>query len=408
MVIKTNGAAPAEQLATTGLMLLLWSVLSLTFFHVFVKPDIYDFYPRWYGARAMLQGRNPYDIDLREENVAGEDFEGYHEPAAYLHFLYPATITYILLPFWMLPFPVALSAWSGLQLLLLLLLPLLVFHLLRWPLKPPVVLLTLLLSALIYRYAVEAYLLGQFVIPVLACIVVAWWQTTENRAWPVALALIAATIRPEGILFSGVFLFALLLMRRFRTIAIWSGIMGGLFLLSVLQIGFWPEDFLNGIRFYRDVAVTSFPLDAVGDKRAQAVFVVGILIWGTWMLWQAQKLPDRERLAWQISVGIAVALLAMRQSKDYTYVYLLFPLWVTLSADRPYSINTLAVFILLIVPRFVLTLQPEHMSLFLAGQLLIPLGTAILLTYQWLRIRPGIKAGAWKPNLFDRGVRSYR
>lgn len=398
MGTNSSRTTRVERLTVAGLMLLLWLVLSVTFYHVYAKPDTYDFYPRWYGARAMLEGRDPYEVDLREENVEGKDIEEYHKFVDSHPFLYPATITYILLPFWLLPFPIALSTWAGLQLLLLLALPLLVLHLLGRPTKAPLVILTIVLSAIIFRYTVEAFLLGQFVIPVLACLIVAWWQTNENRPWLVALALVGATIRPEGILFAGGFLLILLLMRRYRTIVAWAALMGSLFLLSVLQIGFWPGDFLDSIRYYRDVKVTSFPLDALGDERAIAVFIVGVLAWGIWMVWQVRKLPEQVRLGWQLSIGFVVAILAMRQSKDYTYVYLLLPMWLALPMERPFSINTIAIFFLLIVPRFVLTFHPEHMSLFLSGQLLIPLGTAVVLTYRWIQIRPHISFGVPETN----------
>jgi hypothetical protein len=386
-----------DKVILVGLVFLLWGLLSFTYHAVFVSPDgNYDFYPRWYGSRAMLEGRNPYDIDMKTENVAGTDYEAYHLKHQELHFLYPATITYILLPFWGFPFPVAVSLWSGLQLLLLLTLPLVAFYLRGWTLKPLIVVLVVVFSALLYSYAVITFVLGHFVIFILGCLVIAWWQIDANHPWLAALALVGATIRPEGMIFVAAILLELLLTRRYKIIVIWAGLMAGVFLISVAQIGFWIGDFLHGIRFYRDtVTDTAFPLDVLGVRSLETLIMLGVVVWGVWLLWQLRVIPARERFPLRLSVFILVILLAVRQSKDYTYVYALLPMWVLLTTSRPYSWNTALVLVLLGMTRAIQTitstpLQPaddQPVAVLQVTQLVMLFSMLGLVTYHWVHDR---------------------
>ena len=109
-------------LRVVGSLLLLWLVLSLGSYFLVVAPrgQRLDLFPRWVGARAVLRGETPYSDEITwqiQEGMFGRRLEPGEDQQ---RFAYLATITWPLLPFWLLPFPWAASLWCGLQPLLLL------------------------------------------------------------------------------------------------------------------------------------------------------------------------------------------------------------------------------------------------------------------------------------------------
>jgi hypothetical protein len=111
------------------------------------------------------------------------------------------------------------------------------------------------LSALVWRTRNargQYYVLGQFVTFCFGLLLLAHWLVLRNRPALIALALVAATTRPEGAVFSSAMQFDLLPKRRFRPITIFVALMGGVFALSVAWIGWWIPDFLTAADGYRE------------------------------------------------------------------------------------------------------------------------------------------------------------
>lgn len=376
--------SPRQSVALILLFVVMWLLLAAATAMIVVplKGNLFDFYPRWYGARQMLQGENPYSMDINQRILEQMDYDQF---IPYKHnFLYPATITWILLPFWLVPFPVAISLWNGLQLLLLITLPLLVFMALDWHIRLPALALVVV-STIIYRHSMNGYLLGQFITFILGCIVVAWWQIGQNRPWAAALALIGATIRPEGALIAAAVLLDLVLTRRYKIVAIWTGIMGGLFALTVLQIGFWIPDFLDAVRGYRQCCTYLNPTGTIGVAALSKGVVVMTIVWGVWMLWQMRPLPDTMRLAWSLSVVILVYQLVLDQSKNYTLIYMLFPIWLIVWAGRDLWWNLPVMLLMLFSPWLYYYSISRMQGTFLSEELVNPLLVSGLLTYHWMR-----------------------
>ena len=76
----------------------LWFALAVGTYHtVFAQRGLTtDFYPRWVGAREMLRGANPYQVEISMPvPVEGSSQQIFVHPNC----RYPATLTYILLPF---------------------------------------------------------------------------------------------------------------------------------------------------------------------------------------------------------------------------------------------------------------------------------------------------------------------
>jgi len=188
-------------LSVVGFLLLFWLVLSLGSYYLVVAPgeQRFDLFPLWVGARAVIRGETPYSDEITWQ-IQEEMFGRRLEPGHQARFLYSATITWPLLPVWLLPFPWAVSLWSGLQLLLLLVLPLWVASILGWQLRASSLALLLIFSIVIFRYPINSYLIGQFIPFCLACLVAGWWGIVRGHWIAASLALVLAMVRPEVVM----------------------------------------------------------------------------------------------------------------------------------------------------------------------------------------------------------------
>ncbi|MBN1679847.1 MAG: hypothetical protein JW966_06115 [Anaerolineae bacterium] len=386
---KTTGSRTTlrQVLPAVIILLVLWIMLVGMSYAIWVtqQDKTFDFFPRWYGARKMLQGTNPYSVEVNKRTLELMDYAEY---IPFKHnFAYLATVTYILLPFWLLPWDVAISLWCGMNLLLLLILPFTVFMQLGWRIKPWLLAVLTFFSSFLFRHSMHAYLFGQFLLFILACLIIAWWGISTNRSWVLVLALLGSTVRHEGALITAVVLLYLFLTQRYRIVFIWTAIMGSLFVLSLLQIGFWIPDFLDNMRGYRECCLYTYPPDTLGYAPLSPLFVIGVLGWGAWMLWQMRRLPDVTRVPWGLSVVIIVYLLVMTQSKDYTLVYGLLPAWMVVWASRGRWWSTLAILAILFSPWVYDSAGATLPKGNPLEQLLTPLFLGALLTVHWLEWR---------------------
>lgn len=373
-----------KYLSAIALLVLLWGSLTLfTYFRLMpYRSNNFDFFPRWVGVQEMFQGQNPYDLVLTPEYLTQNGYSVFKSQ----RFLYFATIAWILLPFWLLPMKLAGSLWSALQLLLVLLLPLRLFTLLGWKVKPLILALIVLASSVGYVPSMTAFVFGQFIAFILACLVIAWWQLVDGRPWLAALALIGATIRPEGCLVVAVVLLDQLLHRQFKVIAIWLAVMAGIFAVTVVQIGFWVPDFLSGVFFYAGEGIPSYPPNWLGAEVLVWLFVPSVLAWGGYMLLQIQTLPVRTRLPWLLSIMLLVVLLVLPQTHNYTLVYALFPIWFVIWLGRHHPLVLPLCLFLILFSWIVRRVHIEYLYSF--QQFWVPLSLIIILTFFWVRSNP--------------------
>ena len=389
MITKSNKAA--TYLAAGGL-LILWMLLSLASYRLLVVPRQrqFDFYPRWVGARAVLAGENPYSPQVDARIQQGIFGRRQASDEVVQEFVYSATITWLLLPFWILPFPLAVSLWCGLQLLLLLICPLLVMALLKWKLPPLSFFILLLFSVFLFRYPVNAYVLGQFIAWVLACTVIAWWgMANENPAVSI-LGMAGMLVRPEVVIAP---IGALLIhnwKEKGRTVLIgWAGVVVALWLLTRLWIGPWELDFLNEIDAYRGYSFISWLPVSLGNIWVGSLLTLCVLAWGAWMWWRLRSLPEGERLPWEIAVSVLVTLLVSPQPNTYTLTLALIPIWVGLWSSRGRPVDWLPFLVVLISPWGFYLLRDSLP--FALERHLIPFAVGVLLTLQWRRRLSGIQ-----------------
>ncbi|MBN1811546.1 MAG: hypothetical protein JXA14_06905 [Anaerolineae bacterium] len=377
-----------------ALMLSLWALLSVASYYLLAAPrqNRFDFYPRWVGARVVLARENPYSQEVTWRIQEGmfdrrlsveEDQQG---------FAYSATITWLLLPFWLLPFRLAISLWCGLQFLLLLLMLPGMTVILGWRLRPIPMAVLLIFSVLIYRYPVNAYLLGQFVAFSVVCVLCAWWAIVQDRPLLAVLGLLGAMVRPEVVLLPLLVLLAAAWKEGYRRVAFgWVGGMGLLWLMTRVWIGPWVASYLSGIRAYADYSFPRWPPMAAGPVWLAMLIACAVLAWGGWMWLQTRSLSTREQLPWRIATSALVALVCLPQTNNYTLILGLPAAWVVLWAGRRRWLDWLPVLAVLASPwMFHLTggILPVGLE-----QLLIPVTLGILLTWRWLSRRDWAKEG---------------
>ena len=330
----------------------------------------------------MLRGTDPYSLEITEEirqsGLSPKDW------ALSSIFLYPATITYLLLPFWLFPFEVSVSLWCGLQLLLVMAAPLVVFVQLGWHPKPLTFAGVTIFSSLIYRHPINVFVLGQFNVFVLAALITAWWGIHSRHGWTAAIALAAASVRPEGAILVGLISVDLLLRRRFEILGRLVAVIGVALVLSIAQIGFWLPEFVAGMLEHADLGFSRRPLSLLGSNAVILASTGILLVWVLWLIRQMWGLGERDRIPWSLSVAILCVLVALPQTNSYTLVYALLPMWLILREAEGRGWLSAEVFLLMAVPwLFFLAHQrwgwPSELE-----QLVLPLLVGGLLTYAWL------------------------
>jgi len=373
----------ANLLRVVGFLLLLWLVLSLASYFLVIAPQgqRFDLFPRWVGARAVLRGETPYSDEITwqiQEGMFGRRLEPGEDQQ---RFAYSATITWALLPFWLLPFPWAAGLWCGLQLLLLLVLPIWVASILGWQMRATSLILLLIFSIVIFRYPINAYLIGQFIPFCLACLVAGWWGIARGHWIAASLALVLAMVRPEVVMIPLLAMLAVAWENGDRRIIFaWLTGMLSLWFLTRAWMGPWESDYIRGILAYQAYSSPIWPPGLLKQTWLALLIVIVVVAWSAWMWRESRSLDSAERLGWLISVAALTSLILLPQTGNYTLILALVPAWVILWASRrryAYWIPVLAVLASPWMFRFAdgIPSTLEH--------LLIPVFLAILLALQW-------------------------
>lgn len=377
-MVQTQKTFPLWAIAI--ILCILWLIFSLlTFFYIVIpNGNRFDFYPRWVGARAVLEHANPYRSQVTEQIQIGMFGETQPQTFDQHRFAYTAPIAWLLLPFWVIPFPIATSVWSGLAFLLLLVLPIIVMNILGWRAPPLALAILLLFTILIYRYPINAYLLGQFIPFLLGCLITAWWGLSRGK-WLITLfALILATVRPEIIIFPLSALLVLSWQRGWRRIVIlWGLVMGFLWALTTLWIGPWELDFYNGIRAYQTYAAPIWPPQLLNNGPLAFLLVIGILVWCGWMWYQVRDVRMRERVGWVLAATTLTSLMILPQTGNYTLVMALIAVLMILWSYRGQYLYWIPVLVVLSSPWFFF----DNFTLW--ERLAIPFALIVLLSHSW-------------------------
>jgi hypothetical protein len=340
MTDKNPSQSARRLLIVAMFMAILWLILAALTYSLVVIPRLnaFDFYPRWIGSRAALMGQNPYTDVVTwqiQEGEFGRRLESWEDQQrfAYFHF-----IIWILLPFWLFPFPLSISLWSGLQFLILLLLPILVASILGWHIKPIKFALLLIFSILVYRYPVIAYLLGQFSIWCLAALIVGWWGLSRERPFIAGIAFLMALIRPEITFLPllGLCFLAWKMKRRFLVFTFAGGVIA-IWIITRLRIGTWEKPFIEGIRAYQEYSAPIWPIGLSNNIWVSFLLFIVVVGWEIWMWRSVRSLNIVERGGWVLALSTLVGVTIVPQTGNYSLVLCLMAVWMILWASDSWN-----------------------------------------------------------------------
>ncbi len=317
-------------------IVVVWLTLSAVTYWGLVRPrqHRFDFYPRWVGAQALLQGENPYSDAVTQRIQEGMFHTILPATEDQHRFLYTPFLALLLWPFWKMPFSLAMSLWGGLQLTFLFIAPLLWARILGWRLSPWQLAGLELLSVVVYRYPINGYVLGQFATWIFFMLLLALWRLKREDDWGLAAALLWALVKPEMALpLTALVLGMAWRQGRRRAVGLWFGGALALWGWSHWQLGFWEPAYLEGIRAYTHYARPVWPPELLGAPWEYAL-VVGMVGWmGVWgyRLWHER--PAHWE-AWLFAGAGVAFLLLWPQTGNYAAVLGLPALWMWLWARK--------------------------------------------------------------------------
>lgn len=336
----THNMGWRSALVFIGLFTFSVALLMFPSYQLLVKPrgQSFDLYSTWVGGRAVLSGQNPYGPEPTRLIQLGI-YKKLIPPPEYQHgFSLPAYITFVLLPFILLPFPCSVLLWISLQIPLFMLTLMIGLDVLDWSVGPFSLFLLAILTILGFRYPVIAYTVGQLTIFVLFCIVLSAWLYRHNHPRWAAVALAWATIRPD--LSLAAILSALVLVkdspRRNEFIATLLGTGVILVMLPTILVGFWPLTWLKTIRAYgHGNPFVTWPPGLLPSPWLIGVLVIGVTVWTAYYLLFTWQKPTPFSQGLLVSAVVLWGLIILPQTGSYTLTIALIPALILLRHARP-------------------------------------------------------------------------
>jgi hypothetical protein len=210
-----------------------------------------DFYPRWRGSRAfILEGRDPYSDEVTSEIQWGMYGRLAREDEDQVAFAYPLYVLLFVLPFALLPYPLAQACWiSGLVVATLAAL-ILTIRALHWQ-PPPVALLGLGLWVVLFYPSLRSIILGQFSIMILALIALAVWALHRGNPSLAGCSLALTTVKPQMVFLIVPFLLSSAWVRGYRRAVVsFFSTMAILIVVTSAVLPTWIPSFLSGLVSY--------------------------------------------------------------------------------------------------------------------------------------------------------------
>ena len=215
-------------------------------------PGGNDFYPRWRGTRALfLDGQDPYSAEVTlqiQMDMYGRPARDEEDQVA---FAYPLYVAFLVLPFALLPYPLAQASWLSALVLAALGTLIVILRTLDWNPRP-VVLIGLALWSVLFYPTARSIILGQISIVVLAAVALALWALERGHDALAGCLLALATVKPQMIFLIVPFLLLVSLRRgAYRTVAAFLFAMAVLALLSFIVLPTWIQSFVAGLGSYQ-------------------------------------------------------------------------------------------------------------------------------------------------------------
>lgn len=331
-----------EWILALALALFLFAAESIAVHEIYASRFLggNDFYPRWSGARALLlEGRDPYDPALTEENAAVLDPNDRRTNS--FSFAYPLHVIFLMWPLALLPYSWAYALWMvAVQWAAFLLLAVL----LKWvQWRPsPAAAAGLLLGVVAFYPISRSIILGQFTVHITLFVALALLAMQRGRDGWAGIFLASTSVKPQMVIFLAPWL--LLWAARRRRWRMHLGLLGAgaaYLAASLLIFPRWPLSFVEDLGRYSDTAGGRAPLailvSLIGPDAGAwlqplvAILLLAAMLWAWRRAWQAggddSAYPFQQALSWTIVVSLLVPF----QTGSTGQVLLAIPffLWLT-------------------------------------------------------------------------------
>jgi hypothetical protein len=399
--MSASGRALADTLRGTGgrfvvacAIVAVYCLLAYGIHAIFTAriPSGNDFYPRWQGTRALIvEGKDPYSEQVTLEIQNAMYGRPAREDEDQVAFAYPLYVSLLILPYSLLPYPLAQAFWISTLVLTLLATLLLILRTLGWVLPPPQ-LAGIALWAVLFYPSARSLVLGQLSIFVLALLALSLWAMQRGRPFLAGCALALSTIKPQMVFL--VVPFMLLSAprgKRHRTLGGFVAAMASLLAVTSIVLPTWIPSFLAGLTSYESYTsiyregrsplgvLLTYLFPSVADSILVPAISIGVLtaLVCVWIV--PLKRPD---IWWHaFTLTIILSLILPAQTGTTNQVLLLLPIVYLLarwSAGR--AMRLLLSLTLLVVPwaLFILTFfvrSGEHAIM----SIVLPLFTLVLL-----------------------------
>ncbi len=380
------------------LFLLLSGLETFVTYHALTRqaPGANDYYSRWYGARALLvEGRNPYGLDVTEEIQPVIEIDPSEVGRG--GFNYPLHVVFIFWPLVYLSYPLAQAIWMVTLQWFALGIVIAFFGWQKW--KPTIAeLVAVGLATLTFYIVVRSIFLGQFTLPVAFFLVACLWALGSKRDVMAGILLAATSIKPQMVLFTGIWLVIWAVgQRRWRFLI---GLFGSGFAMlagSMALFPAWPLAFYEDIGRYARFAGGRNPLALLlqmiwpgypqGVFTAVSTLIILAMLWAWWQSWRTKDDTPDHGLFWAIIVSTLVTF----QTGTTNQTLLLIPwfAWLTMAAQQRGKLPVFALFAICSIALWALFLttisgNEENPVLFLP----LPLLSVTMLLWQTWGGRP--------------------
>jgi glycosyl transferase family 87 len=306
------------------------------------RGNLSDLYPRWVGAKALLQqGRNPYGADVSREIQAGYygrplDPGRAEDPRDQQGFAYPVYVVFFLAPTIDLPFAIVQRYFFWTLLSLTCLSAVLWIRVLRWPLpfwsQAGIVLLTLGSVAVM-----QGVKLQQMSLLVAAFVAVAIILLILDQALAAGVLLALATIKPQLLL---LLLLSLIpwtyadLRRRYRWALSFLLTMAVLVGASEAYLPGWLPLFWRAVHDYQNYTGAMSVMDkAIGTPWSQILELIAFAA-SAGVCWRERRQPETSAaFAFMIALVLSATVLLIPTFAPYNQV-LLIPACLLLVKER--------------------------------------------------------------------------
>lgn len=225
--------------------------------------DHRDFYPRWAGARMVLEGsKELYSIEATEQiqnRLYGKTLPPDRDQQG---FAYPAIALPILIPFAFIPdVEIATALWVGISAILLLL-----SYALLTRAAGQKISFTLFIAMMLWSYPLLMLFQGQMTGLVLAALALGYWAFQESHDLAAGMSLAVGLVKPQLVILPVLLVLDYAIKERRGRVWIGAGLSFlTLFVISILLLGWWVDDWFAALVRYTEYAQTTWALAFLWD-----------------------------------------------------------------------------------------------------------------------------------------------